>query len=289
MTARYTPQQNSVAERKNRTVMDMVRSMMQSKGIPKSLWAEAISCAIYVLNGCPTRCNFGKTPQIIWTSMKPDISYFKVFGYLAYAHVPDHLRKKLDDKAEKYIFIGYSHETKEYKLFNSNTRKVIVSRDVTFDEHGIWDWSRKDPETSPKHSFISPIMGPSTSKQVVEQVVHSYGDPSTSTIQVETSSRPFFIALKFRVLERVRQASLRYPRVRPWEKRGRHRPQRERRMPAQFDDYVVGKDDDLTDEAIVNFALFIDCDPVSFEEAVKDDRWVRTIDEKIHAIEKNDT
>ena len=63
LTARYTPQQNGVAERKNRTVMDMVRSMMHSKGIPKSLWAEAVSCAIYVLNRCSTRCNFGKTPQ----------------------------------------------------------------------------------------------------------------------------------------------------------------------------------------------------------------------------------
>ncbi|XP_027151836.1 uncharacterized protein LOC113751887 [Coffea eugenioides] len=102
----------------------------------------------------------------------------------------DYLRKKLDDKAEKCIFIGYSHETKGYKLFNPNTGKVIVSRDIMFDEHGVWDWSRKDLKTSPKYPSISPIMGPSASKQVVEQVVHSYGDPSTSTIQVETSSRP---------------------------------------------------------------------------------------------------
>ena len=255
MTARYIPQQNGVAKRKNRTVMDMVRSMMHSKGIPKSLWAEAVSCAIYVLNRCPTRCNFGKTPQEVWTGMKSDISHFKVFGCLAYAHVPDQLRKKLDDKAEKCIFIGYSHETKGYKLFNPNTGKVIVSRDVTFDEHGVWDWSKQDPEVSPKYPSISPIIGPSANKQAVEQVVQPHGDPSPSTIQVETSSRP----------------------------------QRERRMPARFDDYVVGTDDDLTDTAIVNFALFADCNPVSFKEAVKDDRWVRAMDEEIHAIEKNDT
>ncbi|XP_071940050.1 uncharacterized protein [Coffea arabica] len=183
LTAKYTSQQNGVAERKNRTVMDMVRSMMHSKGIPKSFWVEAVSCAIYVLNKCPARCNFGKTPQEVWTGMKPDISHFKVFGCLAYVHVPDHLRKKLDDKAEKCIFIGYSHETKGYKLFNPDTRKVIVSKDVTFNEHGVWDWSKQDPKTSPKYPSISPIMGSSADKQALEQVMQPHGDPSPSAIQ----------------------------------------------------------------------------------------------------------
>lgn len=64
-----------------------------------------------------------------------------MFGCVAYAHVPDVLRKKLDDKAKKYIFIGYSHETKGYKLYNPETKKVVVSHDVTFDEKVAWDWS----------------------------------------------------------------------------------------------------------------------------------------------------
>ena len=63
-----------------------------------------------------------------------------MFGCVAYAHVSGQLRKKIDDKAEKYIFIGYSHETKGYKLYNPKTKNVIVSRDVTFDENCVWDW-----------------------------------------------------------------------------------------------------------------------------------------------------
>lgn len=60
---------------------------------------------------------------------------------MAYAHVPDQLRRKFGDKAEKYIFIGYSTVTKEYKLYNPNTGKVTVSRDVTFDEQSASEWS----------------------------------------------------------------------------------------------------------------------------------------------------
>ncbi|KAL3508850.1 hypothetical protein ACH5RR_028251 [Cinchona calisaya] len=135
LTVRYTPQQNSVVERKKRTVMDIVRSMIHSKNMPKSFWAEAVSCAIYVLNGCPTICNYGQTPYEIWIGKKSHISHLKIFGCLAYAHVPDVLKKKLDDKAKKiFFFFWYSHETKGYKLFNPDTGKVIISRDITFDE-----------------------------------------------------------------------------------------------------------------------------------------------------------
>ena len=60
-------------------------------------------------------------------------------------------------------------------------------------------------------------------------------------------------------------------------------------MSTWFGDYVVNRDDDLIDEEILNFALFANCDPISFEETVKDDRWIRAMDEEIHAIKKNNT
>ena len=71
-----------------------------------------MSRAIYVLNRCPTRYNFWKTPQKVLIGMKLDIFHFKIFGCHVYAHISDHLRKKLDDKFEKCIFIGYNHELK---------------------------------------------------------------------------------------------------------------------------------------------------------------------------------
>ena len=65
----------------------------------------------------------------------------RVFGCVAYAHVPDELRKKLDNKGEKCIFVGYSDESKAYKLYNPLTKKVIINIDMHFIEEEAWDGS----------------------------------------------------------------------------------------------------------------------------------------------------
>lgn len=67
LTAAYTPQQNGVAERKNRTVMNMVRCMLSEKKIPKTFWPEAVNWTIYVLNRCPTSTVKNKTPEETWS------------------------------------------------------------------------------------------------------------------------------------------------------------------------------------------------------------------------------
>ncbi|GAU49327.1 hypothetical protein TSUD_136420 [Trifolium subterraneum] len=135
-----SPQQNGVAERKNRTILEMARSMLKSKRLPKKLWAEAVACAVYLSNRSPTRSVLGKTSQEAWSGRKPGISHLRVFGSIAHAHVPDEKRSKLDHKSEKYIFIGYDGNSKGYKLYNPDTGKTIISRNVVFIEEGEWDW-----------------------------------------------------------------------------------------------------------------------------------------------------
>ena len=80
-----------------------------------------------------------KVPQEAWTSMNHSVSHLKFFGCVAYAHVPDELRRKLDKKGQKCIFVGYSEDTKAYKLYDPVARKVIISRDVQFVENESWD------------------------------------------------------------------------------------------------------------------------------------------------------
>ena len=107
MTVRYTPQQNGVSERKNRTIFEMARSMLKAKS------------SVYLLNVCPTKSVREMTPEEAWSGLKPDVSHLRVFGCVAYAHIPDQRRKKLDDKSVKCIFIKYSDPTNGYKLYNS--------------------------------------------------------------------------------------------------------------------------------------------------------------------------
>ncbi|KAK2979848.1 hypothetical protein RJ640_000735 [Escallonia rubra] len=118
LTIPYSPQQNGVVERKNRSIVNMTRSMLKSKNLPNEFWAETVDCAVYSSNRCPTRSVWNQTPQEAWTGYKPSVSHLKVFGSIAYVHVPDQQRKKLDDKSEKFIFIGYSQESKGHKLYN---------------------------------------------------------------------------------------------------------------------------------------------------------------------------
>ncbi|GJU04881.1 retrovirus-related pol polyprotein from transposon TNT 1-94 [Tanacetum coccineum] len=99
MKAAYTPQQNGVAERKNRTIMNMVRSMLTEKQVPKMFLPEAVRWSVHILNRCPTVAVQNQTPEEAWSGVKPAIDYFRVFGCAAHAHVPDQKRSKLDDKS----------------------------------------------------------------------------------------------------------------------------------------------------------------------------------------------
>jgi transposase InsO family protein len=114
LTTSYTPQQNGVAEWNNRTIVEMARSMLKAKNLKDSLWAKAVHTAVYLLNRCPMKAVSKKTPEEAWTGQKPSVQHLRVFGCIAYSHIPDEKRMKLDAKSRKCLFIGYSTESKGY-------------------------------------------------------------------------------------------------------------------------------------------------------------------------------
>ena len=138
-TAPYTPQQNGRSERDNRTIVESARTMLLHSQAPLHLWAEAISTAVYALNMTSTRRRPDITPLECWTGMKPDYSHLRVFGSLAFDYIPKFFRKKLDQKSKKVIFIGYEKDSKNYRLYDPETRKVSVGRNVIFAENRFCD------------------------------------------------------------------------------------------------------------------------------------------------------
>jgi hypothetical protein len=134
----YSPQQNGVVEKKNRRIVEVARAMLNEKNLPNYFWAKAIATAIYIMNRTPTTAVHGMTPEEKFTGKKPNVSHLRMFDYIAYMHVLNEKRSKLDPKAKKCIFIGYSLEQKGYRCFNPSTRKLQVSRDVVFDEMVSW-------------------------------------------------------------------------------------------------------------------------------------------------------
>ena len=101
--------------------------MLKSKKLPKEFWAEAVACAVYLSNRSLTRSVWGKTLQEAWSIRKPGISHLRVFGSIAHVHVLDERRNKLDDKIENFIFIFYDVNSKGYKLYNLNNKKIVIS------------------------------------------------------------------------------------------------------------------------------------------------------------------
>jgi hypothetical protein len=102
----YTPQQNGVVERKNRTLKEMANCIIQSKRLSLHYWVEAINCENYIVNHTPTKDLKNITSGEAWTKIKPNVSHFHVFGSVAWAHNPNEKRKALQPKSDKCIFVG---------------------------------------------------------------------------------------------------------------------------------------------------------------------------------------
>ncbi len=106
-SAPYTPQQNGVAKRANRTIMECTKNMIHAQGLDLEFWAEAVNTTVYIKNRCPTKALESKTLQEAWTDRKPDVSHLRVFGCKAFTHIPNEKRSKLESKSMPYVFLGY--------------------------------------------------------------------------------------------------------------------------------------------------------------------------------------
>ena len=133
-SAPYTPEQNGVAERMNRTLVESARSMIHAQGLGQEYWAEAVVAAAYIRNRVISRSTDGKSPHELWYGKKPTVRHLRVWGCIAYAHVAQEKRSKFDAKAVKCIMIGYSESSKAWRLWDTERKRLIVSRDVTFNE-----------------------------------------------------------------------------------------------------------------------------------------------------------
>ncbi|GBP61401.1 Retrovirus-related Pol polyprotein from transposon TNT 1-94 [Eumeta japonica] len=112
----YTPEQNGLCERFNRTIVERARCLLFDAKMEKELWAEAVNTAVYLKNRSPAPGLGQITPIEMWTGCKPDLGHIRVFGSPAMMHVPKAKRLKWDKKAVKYILVGYSENIKGYRL-----------------------------------------------------------------------------------------------------------------------------------------------------------------------------
>ena len=144
--APYSLQQNGVAERMNRTLVESARSMIFNAGLSRSFWGEAVTTAAYLRNRTLTSSH-GITPYERWYGEKPDVSKLRVFGCIGYALIPGNLRRKWDRKTQKLRFMGYQDQfgSKGYRMYDEQGWRIIVRRDVKFNESDFGKVKQVEP------------------------------------------------------------------------------------------------------------------------------------------------
>lgn len=132
-SAPYSPQQNGLAERMNRTIFEKARCMLLEACLPKQFWAEAVLAAVGIINAIPH--TNGIAPNEVFYKRKCNLNIFRVFGCRAMVWKPDQKRKKLDAKSFECIYLRYADDAKAYRLYDATTKKIVISRDVVFMEN----------------------------------------------------------------------------------------------------------------------------------------------------------
>jgi len=266
LIAAYTPQQNGIAERKNRTIMNVVRAVLHEKQVPKPFWPEAVRWCVHVQNRSPTSVIDHQTPEEVWSGSKPCVDYFRTFGCIAHTHVPDQTRRKLDDKSQKCVLLGVSDESKAYKLFNPITKKVIVSRDVVFEEEKSWNWS--DDSEKNKADTADTL---DWEERVTQEDEHEQA-PQDTTIRTDGNQSASESITEH--IETESAASGRATRI--------------RKPPLWMTDYETNMLVE-EDEGLLAMMIADSADPQTFEEAWTSQRWREAMKVEMEAIEKNNT
>lgn len=134
-TTAYTPWQNGVSERLNRSLVSVARAMLADAQLPPELWGEAVMAASYIRNRTPIGPN-GLTPEEAYSGKRPSVAHLRAWGCVAYAHVAPEQRDgdKLAPNAIRTALVGYMPTSKQYRLYDPKNKRILVSTSPRFEE-----------------------------------------------------------------------------------------------------------------------------------------------------------
>jgi hypothetical protein len=214
LTQALKPQQNGVLEHRNRTIIERACSLVHEASLPAYLWPEVVETTNHLVNLNPTRANLGITPNQRYSGKIPIVEHLQVFGCVAYMHIPKKNRKKLYNKTQKCMFLGYDTESKVYRLYNHHRKKIFLSKLVTFDESkvGFQYLTQNLPELEVTFSFslgrsTDPLAKASTHQTELEfqEIAEQYDNehvesiclsPIGASTKIESSTIPVLLVTR---------------------------------------------------------------------------------------------
>jgi hypothetical protein len=280
LTAPYTPSQNGVAERLNRTLITKARAMLVTAEMPSQLWGEAVHVACYLKNLTPVDTG-AKSPEELWTGRSPDLGHLRIFGCVAFVYIPTAKREKLEKTSFKGVFVGYSQTARQYRILNPLDMTVKRYSSVEFDElqkgglllkENKHDRREQDSEIPLDIEVASSRARNTRESPNIRTITEELAEPdedNDASSNIDVYRRP--------TLEAVEE-----PVEPPRPIKGR--PQRSRRMPQRYENAVALK---------VNYSPIEETvTPTSFEEAVhgrESRKWKLAIEDQLRSLEANHT
>ena len=291
LTAAGTPQQNGIAERKNRYLMETTRSLLFGANLPTYLWEEAVKTACYLTNRVPTRALHRLTPFEVYTGTRPNLSHLRVFGSAAYIHIQK--RHKLAPKSRQYVLVGYDHQTKGYRCLDYINKKIVISRNVLFDEtilgiphmtappssaddilRAFFDTNTPTPSSPQLHSPTLSVPQPPATSLPSTPVSHS-SPPNPNSFPISTPDLLTFP-----------EPENHSPTPAP---PAPHRSLRSRLQNVRLDDYVLSISVDDHDVCLTKVASSLPNHALTYTQAAQHPDWQAAMEDEITSIHKNET
>jgi hypothetical protein len=275
LTTPHNPQQNGVAERKNRAIMEAV---IHDQDLPMCLWEEATMAVVYVQNLLSHSALGFKTPEEMFTGKKLEVSHLKIFGCPVFIHIPKEKRNKLEPSGKKGIFVGYCEVSKAFIIYIPGHHHIEISRDVTIDEDATLKKSRRcQLEEVYEEEPVIPRTAESVREvpRAVEPVREVIPSPDEEILEdhdiIEFQEPPQMTILHKRKPAWGREL------IQDGEKYGvPEGTTRQVKRPKPFSSYMALMCDILDEE------------PTCFEEAIQRKEWADAMIEKYQSIIKND-
>jgi hypothetical protein len=276
LTTPYNPQQNGVAERKNRTIMEAVKTMIHDQDLPMCLWEKEAMAVVYVQNRLSHSALGLKTPEEMFTGKNPDVIHLKIFGCRVFIHIPKEKRNKMDPSGKKGIFVGYCEVSKAFRIYIPGHHHIEINRDVTFYEDATLKKSKLcQLEEVYEEEPVIPSTTMSEVPRAAEPVREVVTSPDEELIEdhdiVEVKETPHMTTLHKRKPTWAREI------IQDGEKYGV--PQgttRQVKIPKPFSSYTALMCDLLEEE------------PTYFEESIKGKGWADAMTEEYQSIMKNE-
>ena len=303
--APYTPEQNGIAERMNRSLVEMIRAMLKQSGLSPKFWVEALLTATDIKNHTIMRTLNNICPLEKLTGFKPTVRHFRPFGCLVYIHVPKEKRRKLDDKAQSGVLMRCLPH-RNYKIYIPDNNKVHISPHVRFVER---NFPAKKMLERGANKLMEVDLADEDNDEVVVDLNDNWED-GLLTLQAEDSDYETITESSFDpenpptfedvmnelALENDIEYNMQtFDHQEGPQEIGRRYPNRDRRPPERFSFYLSSESDHRKLESCGFYSLAVPKsykDPMSEVEAMKDpyaDEWKKAIKAELDALRENKT